>query len=464
MSKNPRTSQTNLSRKHLDRLHREQKQTRWIMIGSIAVIALVIIIIAYGYLDQKYFRFMRTVAVVNGEKISAKEFRAFTKYYRNNLIQNAENTYQLASMFGSDQNALQSFGSQLVQIADELDPERAGNQAIDQLIDDKLVRQEAKKRGISVSPEEVESEMQVALRYYANGTPTPTQTSEPFATSTLSPFQQSMIPPTATSFPTPTAASTLTATAVISEAAVLTPTSEPTVIATPVVTITPTAIPTATPYTLEGYQNTYATVVANLESVEIPEEILRYVIESRLIQNKLSDEVIGEVPCVADEVWAQHILVADENLAKEIRDRVLNGEDWIKLAAEYSTDTSNKDQGGDLGWFGTGKMVPEFEKAAFALTEPGQISEPTQTQFGWHIIRLIAKEERPITGSECEQLPLNKFQEWVKEQRANSEVEISENLVELVPLNPTMPADIQEVVDGLRAASSQTQGLPTPIP
>jgi len=181
MAKNPRTNQPNLSRKHLDRLHREQRQTRWITIGSITVIALVVLIIAYGYLDQRYFRFMRAVAEVNGEKISANEFRSFTKYYRNNLIQNAESTYQLASMFGSDTNALQSFGNQLVQIADELDPERAGNQAIDQLVDDKLIRQEAKKRGITVSPEEVEAEMQAALRYYANGTPTPTQTRQPLS-------------------------------------------------------------------------------------------------------------------------------------------------------------------------------------------------------------------------------------------------------------------------------------------
>ncbi len=464
MSKNPRTSQTNLSRKHLDRLHREQRQTRLITIGAIVVIALVILVIAYGYLDQRYFRFMRTVAEVNNEKISANEFRAFTKYYRNNLIQNAESTYQLASMFGSDANALQSFGSQLVQIADELDPERAGNQAIDQLVQDKLIRQEAKKRGITVSPEEVETELQAALRYYANGTPTPTPTLEVVPTSTLSPIQQAMVPPTFTPLPTVASSTTLTATAVISETPVASPTPSPTVAATPVITVTPTALPTATPYTLEGYQNNYATLVANLKSVEIPEDILRYVIESRLIQTKLMDEVIGKVPCVADEVWAQHILVADENLAKDIRARALNGEDWFKLAAEYSTDTSNKDQGGDLGWFGAGKMVPEFEKAAFGLNEPGQISEPVQTQFGWHIIRLVAREQRPITGSDCERLPADKFQKWVDEQRANSDVQIFDNWVTLVPLNPTLPADIQDVVNGLKAANNPTENFATPVP
>ena len=130
MAKNPRKSQAGLSKKHLDRLHREQMQTRWIMIGSAVVVVLVVGLILYGVLEQSYFKYMRTVATVNGEKISANEFRSFTKYYRNNLIQNAQNTFQLASMFGSDPSSLQSFGNQLVQISDELEAERAGQQAL----------------------------------------------------------------------------------------------------------------------------------------------------------------------------------------------------------------------------------------------------------------------------------------------------------------------------------------------
>src|SRR4030067_1722075 len=97
-------------------------------------------------------------------------------------------------------------------------------------------------------------------------------------------------------------------------------------------------------------------------------------------------EIVGEFACVEDQVRAQHILVADEILAKDIHQRAVDGEDWFKLAAEYSTDASNKDQGGDLGWFGKGAMVAEFEQAAYNLTKPGQISEPVQSQIGWHRI------------------------------------------------------------------------------
>ncbi len=72
----------------------------------------------------------------------------------------------------------------------------------------------------------------------------------------------------------------------------------------------------------------------------------------------------------------------------EIHERAVSGEDFAELAREYSTDASNADQGGDLGFFGKGRMVPEFEAVAFEL-KPGEISEPVKTNFGWHIIKLV---------------------------------------------------------------------------
>ena len=100
-----------------------------------------------------------------------------------------------------------------------------------------------------------------------------------------------------------------------------------------------------------------------------------------------------------DEYIAKHPEL-DENKMKEkaqgILQRIKNGEDFNKLADEFTEDPSGKGKGGDLGWFGKGQMVPEFDKAAFSM-QPGQVSEIIKTDFGFHIIKL---EEKRVTGGD----------------------------------------------------------------
>ena len=94
------------------------------------------------------------------------------------------------------------------------------------------------------------------------------------------------------------------------------------------------------------------------------------------------------------QVRAAHILVEDEETAKEIKAKLDEGKDFAALAREHGTDAT-AERGGDLGWFSHADMVPPFADAAFAM-EPGTVSEPVQTSFGWHIIKLNETRTRPV--------------------------------------------------------------------
>ncbi|CAK7026621.1 foldase [Tissierella sp. P1] len=93
-----------------------------------------------------------------------------------------------------------------------------------------------------------------------------------------------------------------------------------------------------------------------------------------------------------EEVRARHILVKTEDQAKEIKEKISAGEDFAQLAKEHSTDEMTKESGGDLGFFGKGKMVKEFEEEAFGLGI-GEISNPVKTDYGYHLIKVEEKKE-----------------------------------------------------------------------
>ena len=100
-----------------------------------------------------------------------------------------------------------------------------------------------------------------------------------------------------------------------------------------------------------------------------------------------SKEITGE-----EEVHARHILVETEDDAKAVEEELKKGADFAELAKKKSKDPGASD-GGDLGFFTKDQMVPEFSTVAFAL-EPGKVSDPVKSQFGWHVIKVEEKRKR----------------------------------------------------------------------
>ena len=149
------------------------------------------------------------------------------------------------------------------------------------------------------------------------------------------------------------------------------------------------------------------------------------------------------------EVHARHILVPTEDEAKAALKRVKAGEDFAKVAAEVSKDPGS--EGGDLGWFTRDRMVPEFADAAFKL-QPGQISEPVKSQFGWHVIKLEEKREKTFPSldtvrPQVERYVVQRSQgDFIAKLRADAKIERDDQPAEAPAVVPA-PADAAKAAE-----------------
>ena len=354
MGKRRKTKGSKLTKKQVARRRREQRQLTWIWASVGVVVVLVVLVLVAGLVSQN----TRAVAVVNGQPIRVPEYqkrvRFWYHYYDGYLMPGAFERMEPQQQTDFYQGLVQD------------------------LIEETLIQQEADKRGVIVT----EDEVQVALEetwfqhYRVPLTPTPSPTADPDA------------PPPEEGTP----------------------------------------LPTPTPDTEEAFQANYAEFVETvLKPARVSEDEFRHIVKASLVRERLQLALVPDVPVEEDQVHlrydfaqdgaaaadqiarfqagveeqmhARHILVATQEEAEAVLKRLEAGEDFAALAAELSTDESNKDQGGDLGWFGRGRMVAPFEEAAF----DGQIGLypfPVQTEYGFHVIEVLEREERPIDPEE----------------------------------------------------------------
>jgi parvulin-like peptidyl-prolyl isomerase len=430
---------------------REQQQRRYILIGAAVVAVLVVAIIAAGVFDQAVLRPRQVVARVGDTNITQGEFVKAAKFQRYQLIDRYYSIFETAQFFAGDPSSEQFFQQQLSQILTQLnDPTTLGQNTLDTLINNHLARQEAIRRGITVSEAEVDKAYQEFFGFYPDGTPTPTATFTqaptltPDLTSEAALTAAPTLSPTATLSVTVTPSPTLTPTATLTPTNTAAPTNTPTPGPSPTATGTATPRPTATPYTTEGFATGVANYHRDLRSqTGLTTEDFRDLLEASLYSEKLG-EVLGEsVPTTAEQANVRHILVDTVELAQVILVQLQAGGDFAALAQQYSVDESNKATGGELGWISRGDTVEEFDAAAFSLPV-GQLSEPIQTSFGYHIIEVLAREERELDPTALEEARNQALDTWLDAQRAvtmpdgRTLVEVFDNWRDDVPDRPSL--------------------------
>jgi len=445
------------TKKHMAREQREAKQTRIIIIVTAVIGAIILGLVGYGAVSQLIIRPNKPVAQVGDTVIEVRELESQVKYTRVQMLNQTYQYYSFYQQFGEfGQSFLQTAQSMVTQL---IQPVALGQDVLDEMINSIIIHEEAAKRGISASEEEINEALYQAFGFYPNGTSTPTTTATIQATPTYSETQLALVTltftptstelPTETPEPSPTAADQTEGDTDTGEDAA-SDSEEPEAVATeveeavgtPTPELSPTITLTPTPYTTE----IFAENIDEFEDLYSPYNFdyndLRDIFEVEILREKLKEEISKDLEPVQEEVWARHILVETEEEALEVLSRIDDGEEFVKLAAIYSTDESNKDNGGDLSWFSSNAMVPEFSEAAFSL-EVGEISEPVETNFGFHIIQVLGKRESQTPPDEFEQQKQQAFIDWLNDTRDNrTDIIIYDGWEEYIPDTPEVPQQL----------------------
>jgi hypothetical protein len=402
------------SRKHVARAERERRLRRWILIGTALTVLLVLGILGYGIIDLLVIRPSQPVLIVNGQQVTTREFQARVRLRQRDLLYQYQNALQMRSLLtGENPQFEESIQQQISTIETTLsNPLIIGQEVLNQLIQEVLVRQEAQRRGIEVTEAEVERRVQELFGYYPEGTPTPLPTRTPDAERT------------ATALALPTATPLADATAGPS------PTASP--------TLAPTASPTS--YTAEAFEENLQNLFQSLEEFEIREQDFYAAITAQMYQEKLIADFEQAVPREQLQVHLQHIQLEDEEAAQEVGQRLEQGEAWATLAEELSTDTGTANIEGDLGWLLESQVQRRFGEQAGVVfeLEAGEISEPIESQAGWNVFRVVEREVRPLSDSVIQNEAFEAFNAWLAETRDQAEVEMKDYWIQRVPVPPTL--------------------------
>lgn len=407
---------------------REAMYQRWLYIGLGVAAALIVLSLGIGALWQYQIMPNQVLAEVNGEKITRKEY---WKYQDINLYHQARYYEELArGVTGNNQSQFLMYATQL----DNLRKDIYGSTDVDaatltQMVDDRLYIKAAEDQGVDMSKPVL---LDYALNNFAPTTspvvpalPSPTmiperaawatQTAE--AQQTAQAEQDAML---ATQQALQQGTPPAIATPVDSNAAVASPVAIGTPGATPIAEATPDPAVVRT-NAESDYQSFVNTVLKDTKMSE--DEYLEYFAKPRVARAHVDAAILNDIPQRANQVELSHIMVPTEERANEISQKIANGEITFEEAAEMdSIDMATANNGGQLGWVVEGELPEELDAVAFA-TNVGEVSQPVQSQFGWHLLKVTDKQdERALTPNQYSEARTAATNTFMEKLRAESSI------------------------------------------
>lgn len=445
------SSEKSQPRKRVSRRQKDEQNTR-ILYGVLGAAALVIALVLVGQAVNQYYLTPRKVlATVNGSEITREDY---WKYRSNVLVNQISQYQQYATYFSGEQQQqylamAQQASAQLDEVWGSKDTDAS---TLESMIDDQLYLDGLDSLGLAISDADVQNF--IDERFANPDAPLYTPTTTP----TLIPERAEWATETAVS-----AAATATAEAqgsviagspiaiedgspiaspvgeIASPQAVASPAGSPPVAesspaappATPIAgsseSGTPVAMGTPEPTQTPNQDQVRETATANFDTYSDQvfelthmnhDDYVRLVAEPALARELVTNHFAQDVGQSAEQVHARHILVGTEELADKLfADLQADPDAFAQIAEENSIDTGTAPNGGDLGWFTRGVMVEPFEQVAFELA-PDEISEPVQTQFGWHIIQVLDhQDDRALTDDQIQQTIQAETDRWLTDQR-----------------------------------------------
>ncbi|MFZ4816164.1 MAG: peptidylprolyl isomerase [Phototrophicaceae bacterium] len=411
----------------------EERLQRLILIGLGIIGGVIAVILLIAILWQTLVVPNQSVATVNGKAITVAQFDQRVRLERAVLIERLNLDLNRFSSLGIDPNNVigqEPYSTWWSEIAPSASPDLLGSRVLDELIEEEIVRAKAAELGITADAAAVEKQVEEYFNFFRDElNVTPTETATPTITPT--PF----VSPTPSSTPSPTDEPSATPTPL--EAAA-TQAGTPAATPRPTLTPRPSATPTHTPSPAEletGYtEDLNAFYTRARKEADLSREAVQSYFEYQALRAAISDSLSADLGTTVTYVNTRHILVTTEVEAQDIIASLNAGESFESLARAFSKDTGSGGRGGELGWSPTDNYVDPFRDWVVDA-EIGVISPPIESEFGFHIIQVRAREEREATESDLQRAKARTLQTWLDEvtSEETNTIERGDNWVNHIP-------------------------------